>query len=369
MQLALAPPDAVPMLPGMAATIRDIARRAGVSAATVSRALRGSAQISAGCTERVRAAAHALAYRPLRRRRAGGGRGLRGRTLALVVLGMDPSLSGHVAIAESLRAVEAAIARAGARLLFADVPQLDALPPALAHGGVDGLLLRGALQGDAIARLEGPLAERLRRPPVVWVGGRPPGCRWGDAARSDDHAAGETAADELLAAGHRRVAVINPKPDHQLFLRRIEGFRARIRAAGGAVAVHAPAPRSTRPPYRAIDAASGVDQLVAVALAAARRPTALFAPVDAVAAEIYRALAARRLRIGREISVVSCNHDTAIVASLYPTLTTVDVRLREIGTRAVELLAARLASGGDAAPVELTVAPELVRGASVGKPA
>ncbi|MBA3847991.1 MAG: LacI family DNA-binding transcriptional regulator, partial [Planctomycetes bacterium] len=195
-------------------TIRDVARRAGVSTGTASRALRGSPLISAPCIDRVRLAASDLAYRPLRQRARRSDRALAGRTIAVVLLGMDSSLTGHPAIAEALHGVEAALGAAGATLLLADVPGLDALPPALARGKVDGLILKGAMQGDAIARCAGILGARLRALPAVWVTGRPSGCDWGDAAGSDDRAAGTIAADALIAAGHRQVAIINPKPDH-----------------------------------------------------------------------------------------------------------------------------------------------------------
>ncbi|MBA3846654.1 MAG: substrate-binding domain-containing protein, partial [Planctomycetes bacterium] len=118
-------------------------------------------------------------------------------------------------------------------------------------------------------------------------------------------------------------------------------------------------------PLRPVQDAVDVDAGVAQALASTAKPTALFAPADSITALVYRALAARRLRVGKDVSVVSVNHDAPIVAALYPALTTVDIHARAIGRKAVDMLAARIVAGPDEPAVEAVIAPTLVDGESI----
>ncbi len=348
----------------MPVTVRDVALRAGVDVGTVSRALRGQRHVSAECMQRVAAAVKALGYRPLRRRAPIAANALTGRTVGVVLLGMHHSLAALPAVRQVITAVEASLITVGAEVAHLDVPDLNAVPALLARGRLDALILKSAMQGEVLGG-RGPALAHLRKLPSVWVTGRPHGA-WGDAATADDHAAGAMAARHLLAGGHTRLAVINPKPDHLLFMRREDGFLAAARRAGATVALHAPtllvARRRWRLPLRPIEFGDEIDALVTAALAASKPPTALFVPADGVAVAVHRALVRRRLRPGTDIALVSCNHEPELIAGLDPPLTTVDIRLSEIGRLAVELLAWRLSAGAARPPVELTVEPELVHG-------
>jgi LacI family transcriptional regulator len=82
-------------------------------------------------------------------------------------------------------------------------------------------------------------------------------------------------------------------------------------------------------------------KLMKAALAGDRRPTAFFIENDSMAVGALRALHEARLRVPRDISIVGCN-DIAISAFLQPPLTTVKVHMEHMGETAVELLADRL---------------------------
>src|SRR5205823_7350510 len=74
-------------------------------------------------------------------------------------------------------------------------------------------------------------------------------------------------------------------------------------------------------------------------------PTAVFVPGDSVTAMVYRALAERGLRVGRDLSLVSCNYEPSLLSGLYPTPTTIDIHAERIGRLAVDQLAWQLARG------------------------
>lgn len=99
-------------------------------------------------------------------------------------------------------------------------------------------------------------------------------------------------------------------------------------------------------------------------LAASPRPTAVFMPADSVTAALYRAFAERRVRIGRDLSVISCNNELPLLSGLFPAPTTIDIHAAEIGRLAAERLAARILRPS-APSVDIRLRPSLVEGASV----
>lgn len=352
----------------MPVTIRDVARHAGVDAGTVSRALRGRRHVSEACAKRVAEAVAALGYQPLRRRVTNHEASLRGSVVGVVLLGMHHSLSALPAVQTVIRTVELDLRTAGAEVVHLDVPDLRTIPAALARGRLDALVLKSAMQGGLPDPGNAVLA-RMRRLPSVWATGRPADA-WGDAAGADDHAAGVLAANHLITRGHRRLAVLNPKPDHVLFRRRVDGFLSAARVAGIDAALIAPAlpaaQRRWRLPLRAVE--PGDEDIITLLDRAftqdphAHAPTALFTPADSIGVVVHRELRRRQLRIGRDVGLVSCNHEPDLLTDLEPALTTVDIQLAEIGHLAVDLLARRLRVGPDRPAVDLLVTPRLVMG-------
>jgi LacI family transcriptional regulator len=110
-----------------------------------------------------------------------------------------------------------------------------------------------------------------------------------------------------------------------------------------------------------------VQTLIDELLAAQPRPTAIFAAADSVAVLVYRALAVRELRVGRDMSVISGNNDAPLIAGLHPHLTTFDVHAHEMGRLAVRQLAMRMSYPGQLPASELICDPTLVEGESVAR--
>ncbi|HEY1381708.1 MAG TPA: LacI family DNA-binding transcriptional regulator [Gemmataceae bacterium] len=352
----------------MSITIREVAKAANVSVGTVSRVLNGHPTVSPENAERVLKVVEELRYKPLRVRAAESGlASLRDANIALLLLGMNRTLASLPCVADAIHDAEAALNEAGANLLLADLPLADRVPPMLERNRIDGVLLKGALQGDLFGGGNPALFDRLRELPTVWFLGRPDGGDWGDVAQSNDWQAGRLAAEHLLARGHRRLAVLNPKPGHVTFRQREASFTWHARRAGAAVtAVLGRPTEEWELPLRPVDQVGLVAGLVDELLGADLRPTAVFVPGDSVTAMIYRALAERGLRVGRDLSLVSCNHEPPILAGLFPTPTTIDIHAEQIGRRAVDQLAWRLAHDQQAG-LDVGVAPTLVDGGSVAE--
>jgi LacI family transcriptional regulator len=347
-------------------TIRDVAARAGVSPGTASRALRGHPQISETCIARVREAADALAYRPLRDR---SGRRhkepLAGKKIAVVLLGIDRSLASLPAVAEAIHGAEEALAEVGAHPMLINVPDPSEPPRSLRRVLFDGILAKAALQGAVVDALGSKLRSVLESNALVWMLGRPFGAK-GDAVGPDNPAMGRLAAETLVAAGHTALAIVNPKADHEMFAKRDKAFAEAAGEAGATVAVYAGRHNPLREfPLEPIMEVADVQPLVDALLRDRPRPTAVFCPADSIAALVYRALATRGVQPGGDVSIISCNNERALLAGLWPPLATIDAHPRRIGHLAVRQLTRRITGEFDDAAVEINVTPTLIPGASL----
>ena len=358
----------------MPITIHNVAKQAGVSPGTASRALRGHPQVSGTCIARVRAAAAQLGYTPLRDR-SGRTRPdpLAGRRIAIVLFGIDRALASLPVVAEAIHGAEEALAEAGAHPMLVSMADPAEPPRSLRRVKFDGILAKAALQGRIMEAIGSRLRTTLGDTPLVWMLGRPAGAP-GDVVDPDDATVGRFAAEALLEKGHRKVAVVNPKADHASFMIRCAAFRRTIEAGGGTVVEHhSPAGRPVTFPLQPVMDVARVQPLVDPIIEGSRRtrssqrPTAIFCPADSIAALVYRALAERGLLPGRDIALVSCNHERTLVAGLWPTLATSDVHPQKIGRLAVEQLARRIAGQFAEVSVQITVPPTFVPGGSLGR--
>jgi len=359
----------------VAVTIQHVAKRAGVSPGTASRALRGHPQVSEACIARVRAAAEELGYAPLRDR-SGRSRPepLVGRRIAIAMIGIDRTLASLPVVAEAIHGAEEALAEAGAQPMLVDVPDPAEPPRSLRRVKFDGMIAKAAMQGRIMQEVSPKLRATLRSTPLVWLLGRPAAAP-GDAVDPDDASVGRLAAQALLDHGHRTVAVVNPKADHTLFAARTAAFCRAIEESQGQVVEFSHARRPVSFPLQPVIDIAQVQPLVNRLIEglrrrgrlASERPTAVFCPADSIAALVYRALATVGLMPGRDLSLISCHHERALVAGLWPTLATVDVHPRQIGRLAVEQLRRRMTGQFAGAAVQIGVEPTFVSGGSIGR--
>lgn len=350
----------------MKITLKSIAEKADASISTVSRVLSGHPAISTRTAERVLDIARSLNY-PIQVRQSvsASERALENQTIAIVSLGMDRSLLSLPAVSLAINGAEAELSQRGARVMLSHFPDLTTKKHLLKTEDLAGIIVAGSSQGTVIGSSQSELLTRLRQLPTVWLLARPEGC-WGDAVGSNDFLAGQMAADYLIERGHRRLAYINPKPDHAVFIRRGAGFVSRANSLGVEVAMLARAPAGGWSlPDRPALTTDAVEQLVHDLLESSPRPTAVFAAADSVGAAVYRSFSAKGIRVGTEFSLLSANNDETLTAGLYPRLTTFDIHAEQIGRMAVAQLARRLADPDFPVPSELLLEPTLIERNSV----
>jgi LacI family transcriptional regulator len=316
------------------ATIRDVARRARLSVATVSRALNGFDNVSEQAKERVAQAVRELGYVP-----HAGARSLSlARTNAIgVVL---PDLHGEF-FSEIVRGMDREASRRGYLLLLSNLhgsPDQAALALRAMRGRVDGLIVM-APQLNA-EELAAALPAGL---PSILIN-----TRGGDAARAAihlDNAAGVRGVVEHLAALGRKRLVHVAGPEGNIDAdERVAAFRQACAERGLACEV-------LRGDFEEASGEQGVAQL----LAAGHRFDALFAGNDNMAIGALQALRAAGVAVPEAVAVVGFDD---IPLARHLGLTTVRVRIAELGERALVRLLDSTAKGGSGGD-ELH-APELV---------
>ena len=303
------------------ATIREIARAAGVSIATVSRVINGRPDVSPQTREAVLRVVREHGFSTNRNARAlsGGRTGLVGVTLpileaayfAVIVSGTAEALYEH-----DMRIVLCPTLHQHER----EVTLLDRLM----HGTTDGAVLMLPEESNAELR-----ALQETGYPFVVVDPRVQ-LDQGIPAVSASNASGARAVVEhLLSLGHRRIGAILGPADWMATTERLNGYRSALAAAGVLVA---------RDLVVESDFSIESGEAAAAALLdLPERPTAIFGFNDNVAIGALRAAEARGLTVPDDLSVVGFD-DSEQSGLVTPALTTVRQPLAEMGRMAVSLL-------------------------------
>ena len=333
------------------ATIRDVARLANVSVATVSNALNSADRVSEELRARVHAAVEKLGYAP-----HAAARSLRKRSSGL--LGLVVGDITNPFFSDLFAAVEDAAAATGHLVLLCNSSETVAREEAhlrmLRSQRIDGLILAPT---GAVSMNRAALLAQLEVP-VVLVDRAMDGLGY-DAVVLDNHRAAFEATRHLIAAGHRRIALINGPEVVRTAADRLRGYREALLTAGitfdpglvrDAGFQEAPACRA------AVDLLRSDDP-----------PTAIFATNNLMTVGTIRALADLGLRCPEDISIVGID-DLPWADSVSPRLTAVAQPVREIGETALALLLDRI-GGLRVGPGEVTVMPpKLIIRRSCGTP-
>lgn len=332
-------------------TQREIARRLGLSPATVSLAMNDSPMIAAETRRLVRAAMVEAGYVP-------NAVAASLRTGRSRIVGVSFHNIAHQFFAEMLIAAEQRLDAAGAVLVLNnhgdDPANFARFVETLAAYGADGLLASPPRGADS--DLLGPI--RRQGAPVVYVSRRIRGDPWADWVVNDDETAMALAAGRLIDLGHRRLVLLGGEPGTTVAEDRVKGFRTTLEAAG--IAWHDDFWLRCRP--RLVEGAAAAR----TALARSPRATAYVCFNDLVAFGAMSALRAEGVQPGRDVGVVGIG-GTAEAAAFFPSLTTVLDNPANIGRIAAETLLMRIADP-DGAPVWEKLDPKLVVRESCGGP-
>jgi LacI family transcriptional regulator, repressor for deo operon, udp, cdd, tsx, nupC, and nupG len=329
----------------MGMTIRDIAREAGVSTATVSRALRGLPNVDPVTRAKVHAVAERLDYvvSPAASRLASG----RAGSIAVIT----PFVARWY-FATVLSGVERVLQRSDLDLLLFSVGD-----PSETHRVPPHRKLRRRVDAFLVISLEAASPD-LREVfeldmPVTLIGSTHDGV---SSVAIDDVEGGRAATQHLINRGHRRIAIISGRPLPSPFTPERDRYRGYLDAVGAAgIEVE---PGFVTHGYFTIE--GGEDAMTSL-LSLADPPTAVFAISDEMAFGAMRALRRHGLQAGQDVSIVGFDgHDMADLLDL----TTVVQPVEELGAQAAQaLLDAVMDPGREPRQVQLPT-QLVVRGSS-----
>ncbi len=302
-------------------TLEDVAQKAGVSTATVSRCLNSPARVVESTRKRVLSVVQQLGYSPNFGARALAAK--RTNTIGAVIPTME-----NAVFAKGIQAFQEELGNHGFTLLISSSSYRQDLEAeqirTLASRGADGLLLIGLHRGaDIYQFLEQHSVPIL----TAWVYDNHSSI---PSVGFDNTLAMKELADEVIRLGHRDIAAISAD--------RAANDRSRARIAGirDAMAGHGLDPDR----LRLIETPYGIDTgaaAFATLASGADRPTVVMCGNDVLAAGALRQARQMGLRVPEDISITGFD-DIELATVVEPALTTVHVPHHEMGRRAAQLL-------------------------------
>ena len=205
-------------------SIHDVAALAKVSIKTVSRVVNKAPNVSEELRARVQAAIKQLGYRPNQSaRRLAGGRSF---MIAFLYNNPAPGYVSRIQMGAAWRCRDLGYHLVVEPLSPGGEERFDVLDRLVAALRPDGVLLVPPLADDQA------LLDRLAQMqlPCARIAGSAPSPSF--TISTPEQAAGRMVADHLIGLGHRRIGVITPPPTHHAALRRVDGFREGLAAAG-----------------------------------------------------------------------------------------------------------------------------------------
>lgn len=333
----------------------EIAEAAKVSPATVSRVVNNRPGVSRKTVDRV---LEVMCRNGVSRRkspkREKNGLKLEYNSIGVLVLSDDIFQINSTISNRLINGIQEALREQNLNMLFSRVLSSDCLPPAVAEGKVDGLILMGACRDDSIS-------NSIQSLPSVWLSSHHE--KQGDVLLVGNDLIGEMAAKYLLNRGHKKMCVINAFSEHPGVVRRIDFFK-----------YYAESTKSAR--VDVISASSkdvlGNDNdlvsykkilkgLVGRLLELETMPTGLFVPVDMQVAMLYDILYSYNIIPGKDVEIIGTDNDAVALAGLHPKPATIDIGANALGYRAVQELMWKLGNPASVShQVCVSVRPTLI---------
>jgi len=344
-------------------SIVAVAKRAGVSVATVSRVLNDLDNVRAETAEQVRAAMREIGYKPPRIKRGpkGGPRRVvppwmrTGQISVITVGGIQRTWLGLPVMATVVSGITRAASELDLRLLLEEMPDSSVISPALRRREVDGAIVfvHSGVPEAHIARFR-------EHGPTVWVMGGEGGVPQIDHVTADNIGIGSLAHKYLAEQGCRSVAYLTDEPTWPLIRLRGQSFANAAWDAGHRVTsfVLGADPRRLAPYGPDVHHADSLDALVDQLASMKPRPDGLFLPTDYLTTRVYPLLLLRGIRPQIDIKIISCDNEQERLEMLNPRPTSIDIGGEQIGRLAVRQLVQRLQRPNDPI-VQIQVAPKI----------
>jgi LacI family transcriptional regulator len=331
----------------MRITIREVADKAGVSVATVSRVFNSTAPVSSATRRRVFEAASALRYSPNLAARSLITR--QTHTLGILL----PDLHGEF-FSELIRGIDQIANQRGYHLLVSNSHNnRHAVEVATRNmrGRVDGMILMAPdIDGDFLASIVPDHTPLVLVNSWLDLEGR-------DSLRVDNYQGAYEMVLHLRAHGHTRIALLRGSDSNFDARERQRGYRASLKDSGGEWGEEL----EIQGDFTESSGYAGALQLLALS----QPPTAIFCSNDSMAIGALSALRTMGVRVPDAVAVAGFD-DIPIAAYMTPTLASVRVRISDLGARACRQLLHALEQENQHEPIREVIPTELIPRQSCG---
>src|SRR5688572_31986472 len=334
--------------------ITEIAKKAKVSPATVSRAINQPQIVAPDSLARIRSVMeeHNYVPAPINRRRGPKVRMSEQRRIGVWFVGARSNNPSHNWFQDQLLHVQSSDTRyrVDLRVLFSNTP--NELPAALATEKLDGLIIQGMEPSAGCLAKLGDL-------PHVWFMTRRSGSFPGDYVEPNNEENGRMAADFLVQKGHKVAAVISTDPDYSAVARRVKAFTER--AAELKLHVHTILGKSNPGvSYLEIAPLHGEsDTLVRTLVASMPRATGLYIPVDHFCGSFFRSLRNAGKKPGRDFEAILGNYNPIIYHNLDHLPPAIDINLPTLVRKVIDHLMWRIENPKAPGRIGISVSPTL----------
>jgi LacI family transcriptional regulator len=333
--------------------IADIARKAKVSPATVSRVINQPHLVAPDRLERVRSVMTESDYvpTPLHRRRGPKSRLATPKKIAVWFVGAKKNSSFNWFQDQLLQTQHSNDRqRLELSVLFTDTP--DDLPRALAERQVDGVIIQGMEPSPACLTKLGDL-------PNVWFMTRRSQTYAGDFVEPDNDANGRMAANYLHQHGHKSLAVIAADSGYSAVGWRVKAFLEQAKELG--LTVHSILGK-TKPVnfLEVVPVHEESDALAKRFCQISPRPTGIYVPVDHFCGSLFRSLRLAGVKSERDFEAILGNYNPVIYHNLDHLPPALDINLPTLVRKVVDHLVWRIDNPKIIGRIGITVAPSLV---------
>ncbi len=334
----------------MAATIKDVAKLANTSTATVSKVINGSYSISEATVERVRAAMQELKYTP-NKRAQNFAKQASGSVAFVTTLERDTAFTNRICLKSCRLAIRAGAKGYSMVLIDMQEGNCAAVEELMLQKSVDGVVFHAAI----VTRELSQLVLKYEFPHVV-IGtpNFPSKLCWTD---NNNPISGELAASHLLETGKRRIAYIGGREVDAISESRLKGAKAALNDAHLPFQEHLVLRgESTRQ-----DGCRMTEEL----LAGSPRPDAIICANNEIALGCMKALNTHKVAIPAEIAVVTFD-DYPFSRITDPPLTVVNIDVYDLGMQAGKMILDKMRKPNLQFQTFITLPKLIARGSTVG---
>ncbi len=324
-----------------------IAQTAGVSKATVSRVLNNAKNVSPETRKKVLDAIETLGILPRTRSKK-----KYAKNVMALIIGRDLFMEYSPARWRMLYGIQQVTAKHNVNLFTYQLLEQNDIPSELLNG-LDGIIIMGKTNNKEVLKAISDI-------PSVWINSM--GSVNKDMALARNQLVGQMAAQHLISRGHKNLAFFKVLMNHPAIEMDGDFFEFTAIKSGCNVSI-----------IKGIDVLPDQDEvetwgmLYNIAKKAAKtlakmtpQPTGLFIPLGTVVNVSYRYLQEENIYPGRDIDIISCGCENAMLASLSPRPSNISINVETIGRRAAEQILWKINNPTDTSPVNITVIPTLI---------